>query len=158
MANETNTTVESELTFEESVEIIKKHKKKSIIAITVDSIIGVGLIAGTIAGIATGHYKTAAITGTLRLTRFLRLQKKVIRRRTNMPNPIKISIWTNGGGRIYKEIPWNEENINTATHFLEEYEHYVNHFRENPPSMSITVFPNMIVNLKEIAGVEVEGI
>ena len=78
--------------------------------------------------------------------------------RDMMPSPIKISIWTNGGGRIYKEIEYNEENIKAAEHFMNEYERYVNHYSNNPPAMTITVFPGLIMNLKEIAGIEVEGI
>lgn len=71
---------------------------------------------------------------------------------------IKISIWTNGGGRIYKEIPRCEDNIESAKQFMNEYEKYVNHYSRSPIGMTTVVFPGLIMNLREIAGIEIEGI
>lgn len=65
----------------------------------------------------------------------------------------KVSIWTNGGGRIYEEFDPSVLTMYEAENILSEYEKYT-----ASPTMSTQNFPykitkNLIINFKEVAGI-----
>lgn len=65
MANKNNTNIDSDMTYDEAVDVLKKSKKKRIISIVVDSFIDAVFLGATVYNLKNENYAAAGISGAL---------------------------------------------------------------------------------------------